>query len=152
MITNTSKCNHIRLLNTTGGGTSKEVLKELASYAMQEGFAKEGYEEALLQREEEFPTGIQAQQGIAIPHADQQYTRKGAIIIAILDEEAQFHEMCTKHKLQVKIVFLLLIPHVDHQVKVLENIVTLIQDEEKMQALQNSNAIAMLAHMFESYV
>lgn len=152
MIVNETKCNNILLLHVTGGGTANELLKELAEYAIENGYAKEGYAQALIKREEEYPTGIQAKQGVAIPHADLQYTNKGTIIIAILENSAQFHEMGTHHAVQVEIVFLLLIQEIQHQVHVLESIVTLIQDELQMKSLQSESAISTLEHVFEAYV
>lgn len=152
MITDELRCNHIVVLKLSGGGTSKELLYELADYAVQKGYAKEGYDQALLTREAEFPTGIQAKQGIAIPHADQMYTKKGTIIIAILEQKSEFLEMGSKKPVHVEFVFLLLINDMKNQVKVLERIVSLIQDEQQMELLHTCEAIPTLEKIFKEYV
>ena len=152
MIIDEIRCHNIRLLTINGGGTAEDILKELAAYAMLEGFAKEGYAEALIERERNFPTGLQATKGIAIPHADQEYTKKGVIIIARLAQETKFIQMGTKTPIFVNMVFLLLVQNVEHQVKVLENIVALIQNEEQMESLCSDSAITTLKNAFEGYV
>lgn len=151
MIINEIKCNNIRLLKVSGGGASNELLEELAGYAIKEGFANQGYVQALLKREEEYPTGIQAIWGIAIPHADQQFTKQGTIIMAMLEHGTEFREMASRETMQVEMVFLLLIQNTSNQVKVLENIVALIQDEDKMNSLRSSAAMATLENVFEAY-
>lgn len=152
MITNEITCNNIRLLTISGGGKAENLLKELADYAMQEGYALEGYDKALIAREKEFPTGIQAKQGIAIPHADQEYTKKGIIMIARLEHKTEFLQMGTNLPVQVEMVFLLLVHNANHQVKVLENIVALIQNKEQMASLQSPSAITTLENVFKEYV
>lgn len=152
MIIDEIRCPNIRLLTIDGGGSSEDVLNELAEYAMKEGFAKDGYENALITRERSFPTGLQATKGIAIPHADQEYTKKGVIIIARLQQKTEFLQMGTKHPVSVTMVFLLLVQNVENQVKVLENIVTLIQNEEQMESLCSDSAITTLEKVFEGYV
>ena len=54
---------HTQLLTMTGGGNCDLLLSELADYAIKQGLAKPGFTESLLEREQNFPTGIQAASG-----------------------------------------------------------------------------------------
>lgn len=67
---------HTRLLKISGNESCENLLTELADYVIHENLAKQGFTKALLERERNFPTGIQAQTGIAIPHSEQEYTLK----------------------------------------------------------------------------
>ena len=81
MITRKMLYEHAQLLTITGGGTSEEVLMELGEYAVEHQLAREGFPEALLRRERQYPTGIQGVMGVAIPHSDQEYTKEASIVI-----------------------------------------------------------------------
>lgn len=54
---------HTRLLKISGNESCENLLTELADYVIHENLAKQGFTKALLERERNFPTGIQAQTG-----------------------------------------------------------------------------------------
>ncbi len=88
-----------------------EVLRELAEAVIKAGFAKEGFYEALLDRENNFPTGLHTDQiEIAIPHADAEWTVKPSVTIGILENPVKFEPMGgTGGEVNAKLVFLLTI-------------------------------------------
>ena len=143
---------NFQLLKMSGGGTSSEILKELADYAIENGLATEGYYDALMAREKQFPTGLQATCGVAIPHADEEYTLKSTIVLAVLDNKAQFQEMGGHNIVDVEVIFLLLVKGLDKQVKILQNIVSLIQNEEMLNLLKGPDALRIMEDNFKSLV
>lgn len=130
--------NHIRLLSMAGGGTCEELLTQLGTYAIEQGLAKEGFTEGLLNREKDFPTGIPAKTGIAIPHSEQEYTVKPTLVIVLLDAATEFRPMGGGDMVPVETVFLLLLNKAEKQVEMLGSIVEFIQSEEKMEALRSA--------------
>ena len=131
-------CEHIRLLSVSGGETCEELLVQLGNYAIEQRLAREGFTEGLLKRERNFPTGIQASMGIAIPHTEQVYTIVPTLIIALLEKEVAFRPMGGGSMVPVETVFLLLLNKEEKQVEMLGSIVEFIQDEEKMTVLRTA--------------
>lgn len=127
---------HMQLLTVRGAESCEALLTELGSYAVKQGLAEEGFPEALLERERNYPTGIQASIGIAIPHSDQKYTRCPTVIIATLDKPVSFCPMGGGEEVPVETVFMLLMDKMEHQVDMLGAIVEFIQDETKLNALR----------------
>ena len=142
---------NIRFLHLDGDGEAKDVLSVLAEYAVNNELVKSGYEQALLKREELFPTGIKAKRGIAIPHADQEYTRKETIIVAVLDKPCVFRAMGGGNDVPVEVLFLLILNN-KQQTMALSQIVSFIQDEGKMSSLHSKNAIKEIYDSFGKYL
>ncbi|MGC8721954.1 MAG: BglG family transcription antiterminator [Caldisericaceae bacterium] len=73
--------------------SSREVISILADALVKAGFAKDGLVEAVLARESKFPTGINADIPIAIPHAGPEFTVKKGFALATLKSPVSFKEM-----------------------------------------------------------
>ena len=99
--------------------TREEVLKELAAAAISAGYAKEGFEQALLDREKKYPTGLHTPQiEVAVPHADAEWTLRPSMVIGILESPVIFEPMGGEGgEVQTELVFMLTIEdpseHVD---------------------------------------
>lgn len=101
---------NIETVNLSGKHTCEEVLTLLGQKAIDKGWAKEGYVEALLAREAEFSTGLHASVDIAIPHADAIWANEPAIVMAFLDEPSEFQPMGgAGGVVPAKIIFMLVI-------------------------------------------
>lgn len=87
--------------------SSKEAIEFLANALIKNGFAKDGLAQAALSREKKFPTGINTDIAIAIPHAGAEFTIKKGFAIATLQNPIKFHEMCNPAKvLDVRMVIM----------------------------------------------
>lgn len=145
-------CEHIRLLSVSGKETCEELLMQLGNYAIEQGLAKEGFTEGLLERERNFPTGIQARTGIAIPHSEQEYTVTPTLIIALLENATKFRPMGGGSMVPVEVVFLLLLNKEEKQVEMLGSIVEFIQDDEKMAVLKAAERPEVLLSSLETHL
>jgi PTS system galactitol-specific IIA component len=77
-------------------GTVDGVLRELGQYAIDRGYASEGYVEAILDREADFPTGLSvptASFDIAIPHTDPEHVTEPAVVLGLPEEPVPFRNM-----------------------------------------------------------
>ena len=142
---------HIRLLTVTGDRTCEELLTILGDYAIEQGLAKEGFTEGLLEREKNFPTGIQALTGIAIPHSEQEYTMIPSIVVALLEKPTQFRPMGGGGMVPVETVFMLLLNEAEQQVEMLGSIVGFIQDKDRMDALRSAKKPEEILLSFEKF-
>jgi len=87
--------------------SSREVIKLLGNALIKNGFAKDGLVEAILSREKKFPTGINTEIPIAIPHSGPEFTIKKGLAIVTLKNLVKFHEMGNPEKsLDVRIVIM----------------------------------------------
>lgn len=112
--------------------TSREIETFLADQLYENGYVKEGYKKALLEREQKFPTGLPSSQpAIAIPHANADLVNKTTLAVATLKEPVEFKNMGnTKEDIPVRIVIMLVIAEPHSQVKMLQKIADIVQNEE----------------------
>ena len=82
-------------------------MEQLGETLIKEGYAKESYIQALITREQEFPTGLDVDGvGVAIPHTDVSHVIKPGIAIAVLEKPIDFIQMGSDDDhVQVEIIF-----------------------------------------------
>ncbi|MEM3509572.1 MAG: PTS sugar transporter subunit IIA, partial [Nitrososphaerota archaeon] len=76
-----------------------DLISKIGKVLIKEGYVKEGFIEAVIEREEKFPTGVESEIPFAIPHAGYEYTIKSVIAIAVLNEPIVFGLMSNSSKL-----------------------------------------------------
>ena len=113
--------------------TWRELLTKMADEALARGWAKEGFTEALLAREEMYATGLHAAVDLAIPHTDAEFTAEPALITAVLGEPVAFEPMGGEGgPVAARFVFLLVLPDAEAHIDFLQALSDFISDEELM--------------------
>lgn len=115
-----------------------EVIRELARLLKSEGYVKETYLKAVLDREAIYPTGLQTfPVNVAMPHTDSDHVNESAIAIAVLDKPVEFKKMGggADENLDVSIVFLLAIKDPTLVMEILMKLMTIFQDKELLSNL-----------------
>lgn len=128
---------------------SSEIMEKMGSSFIREGLCKESYIEALINRESEFPTGIDVNGfGVAIPHTDVSHVNNAAIGIATLKETVKFIQMGTDdEEVETKVVVMLAVDDPNKHLSLLQNILTIIQDKnvlEKLSVSKEANEIIQI--------
>lgn len=121
--------------------TYEDVMKTVGSALIQEGYTKESYIDALIEREKNYPTGLNVSGfGVAIPHADAKHVNKAGIAVATLKNPVTFDEMggMDGDKIDVKLVFMLAVVDPNHHIDELGRIIEIIQDQEVLARLMNA--------------
>lgn len=115
----------------------EEILDSMSNLLYQTGFVKEGYIQAIKEREKIFPTGLNTTTfGIAIPHTDSKHVNQATIAVGVLKEPVIFQEMGAEEiEVPVRLVFMLAIKEPEKQLETLQSVISLIENEEKMNAL-----------------
>jgi PTS system galactitol-specific IIA component len=112
--------------------TAEGVLRELGRHAVERGYATEGYVEALLSREADFPTGLAvptAPVDVAIPHADPEHVRESAVVLALPETPVPFRDMDDPEgTVEAGVVMLLLADESDGYTAFLSNLANLFQN------------------------
>lgn len=113
-----------------------EVLEFLANKLYEEKFVKEGYEEAILKREAEYPTALPAEIKIAIPHCDHTLVNIPAIAMGILKNQVDFQAMDDPDMtLGVQIVMMLALNEPHGHIEMLQKIISLIQNSDDLKKI-----------------
>lgn len=123
----------------SGVKTKREALSQLADILHAQGKVKGTYKEAVLQREADFPTGLETfPYGIAIPHTDSIHVNEPAVAISILEHKLPFIQMgSSDEEVQVEFIFMLALKKTEDQLELLQLFVELIQSEQVMEKLKN---------------
>lgn len=124
------------LLNVEGD-TRDEVLYNIASVIMQKGIGKDTFYDALIERENSYPTGLPIGEiNVAIPHTYPEHINEEAITIAIPQKPVLFHNMGAKEEeLLVHVVVCLTMRKMDDNVKLLPALMGFFADEDNLRRL-----------------
>lgn len=119
----------LEVLHGVTAADDRGLLSRLGSMAIQRGWAREGYVEALLEREAAYPTGIAtASARVALAHADPVWVRQAALLVAVLDEPVLFRSMENPSEtIPIDTVFLMLIDKPESHLTLLRQLVNLVQ-------------------------
>lgn len=130
---------------------NKDILKKLGSVVVKEGYAKESYVDALIVREEEFPTGLDVEGiGVAIPHTSVEHVNKVGIAIATLNNPVTFVQMGTDDEtVGVQLVFMLAVVDPNAHIDQLQQIVEMIQDKAVLGRLMKAKDSEEIIHIIK---
>ncbi len=124
---------------------SDEVMKTIGSEFTRLGYTKDSYVEALIEREKEFPTGLDVEMenlGVAIPHTSVEHVNRTGTAIAVLKNPVTFHAMGgdEDETVQIGIVFMLAVVDPNKHIDKLQRIIALIQDQELLKKLAKAGS------------
>lgn len=115
----------------------KHLFQIMSEQLVNADCVKTSFLEGIMNREQEFPTGLEVNQiGFAIPHTDSAHVNSSQICFASLKEPLVFSDMTDKsHEIPVRLVFMLAMSQPHEQIDTLQNLVSLFQNEEKVNEL-----------------
>jgi PTS system galactitol-specific IIA component len=111
--------------------TRQEAIASLASLLLKQHLVDDGFCEAVLAREEVYPTGLPLPDiPVAIPHTEAGHCKSPAMAVGILDQPVEFGEMGADpgSMLKVRIVFVLALNDPKKQVEWLQRLVAMFQE------------------------
>ena len=136
------------------GNSAEDVLTWMAHQLYEAGYVKESYGQALLDREQEFATGLPgAGRGIAIPHAEPEHVLKSAIAIGVLSHPVEFRMMGNHDDvIQAEVIFMLALQDGHAHVSVLSQLMDVIQDEDLLHRITQADTQSALFTMLTQYI
>lgn len=126
------------------------LLKQIAAQLLELGYVYPSFEQALLEREEKYPTGLPSvPEGVAMPHVDAEHVKKSAIVTVLLREPVEFMLMGgpVGQAVSCRCLFVLLINECNEHLKTLSRFIRVIQHPEDMQAIFRANDPAKVEHI-----
>lgn len=117
-----------------------DALDQVANKLVGLGYVKESYVEAVKEREKVFATGLPVDaMAVAVPHTDVEHVNKQAICVATLTNPVEFQVMAgAGETCQVSILFMLALKEPHQQLAMLQTVIALIQQEDKLKAIYES--------------
>lgn len=125
-----------------------QAFKCLSKIFLERGLVKQGYLEALMEREKNYPTGIdltavsQEFPNIAIPHTESMYCNATKIIVIKLERDIVSKDMMNPDKdLNVKYLFMILNKDGGEQSNILAKIMEFATNKENISMLAASDSL-----------
>ncbi len=132
----------------------EEIITKLGGMLFENGFVKDTFTQAVLQREITYPTGLPARvAGVAVPHTDTDHVLKPAIAIATLAKPVTFYMMGSPDvEIQAEIVIMLAIHDAKLVIPVLRKIIFILENDAALTRIKEATTRteikqAMLDHI-----
>ena len=107
---------------------SEGALRLLATAAVEQGYARESFVDAVVEREATFPTGLPLPLPVAIPHADARHILKPGMAALVPEAPLSFGEMGSKVRtVDAQFVLMLLVDDPSQQVALLGRLIAALR-------------------------
>lgn len=105
-----------------------DALTHIGEFMVQMGVVETSYPQALLNREAEFPTGIQLEQhAVAIPHCEATHARCPAIYLIRPEVPVEFFQADAEDTVAASLIVALIVTHPSEQLILLRNLFSQLQ-------------------------
>lgn len=133
--------------------TKEEVLKAMGNRLREAGYVTDDFVASVLEREYIYPTGLPTlPYAIAIPHTDTDKVIESRIAFATLKDSVTFSVMGNSDtEIDVKIIFMLALNNPNKQLKTLQNLTNVFQNEEMVDKLGNVQSIEECERLFSAF-
>lgn len=116
------------------------ALKYISHTLHEKGIVKESHLEALLARENSFPTGIALEgYAVAIPHCEAEHANEPAIMLIRLDQPIAFNRADEDSTIDISIILALVVTDPKDQLSLLRALFSNLQNKTFYQSLLNSS-------------
>lgn len=131
---------------------STDLLRKLSARLLEEGYVKESFAEAVIEREKIYPTGLPTPGVmVALPHTKPEHVIKPGILVANLKKSVLFKEMGSGiNDIATELVFMLAVNDPSSQVDVLKKLMQIFSKEEVLIKLKYSNNEAEIIDILEA--
>lgn len=118
----------------------EELLTNMARKLETHNLVKNSFKEAIIAREETFPTGLPTEIiKVAIPHTDTKHVLKSCITICRLKKPIDFLEMGNHSRtVAVEIVFVLALDDEKNHLQALQQLIGLFSERDRMENIRNA--------------
>ena len=134
--------------------TNTEVLTAMADYLCEKGVVKDTYCQAILDREQNFPTGLfTGGINVAIPHADICHVNEASSCVGVLKEPVSFRTMDEPdNEIEISLVIMLALMEAHGHIDMLKKIIGLIQDQETVKEIVESGDADKIYGIIKKYL
>lgn len=122
--------------------SAEECIRLAADLFLKHGYVKEGYGEAVVEREKKYPTGLPGKEiNISIPHTNNKLVNKPGIAVIIPKKPIEFTMMGTEDDiLNCEIIIPLVIFDSHMQINILKKMMKIIRNGELLKKIRDSKS------------
>lgn len=133
---------------------AEEAIRKVGQSLISGGYVKDSYLPAVIEREGEYPTGLQLKTiGVAMPHTAGIHVNKPAICVAKLASPVEFGHMGDPDtKVQAEILFMMAIKNPDAQLEMLQKVMSVFTNDEAVDKLSGAADREALLKAAEAYI
>jgi PTS system galactitol-specific IIA component len=131
--------------------SKKDAILFLAEQLKQKEYVRETFADAVVEREEKYPTGLYLGKiNVAIPHTDTKHVKQSGVAILTLDKPVIFNKMDDPSQtIPVLIIFLLAVSEPNEYVQFLSKLAENFSKEEVMRKIYEETNPATMAEILE---
>ncbi len=128
------------------------VERVMAGTLQKGGFTKEGYAQAVLTRESQYPTALEVGEfNVAIPHCDAKHTISDAACVAILPQGIAWPRMDDPdEECMVRMAIMLAFTNPHDQIELLQKVIAFIQNQTLVEQLVSGMSAAEIARIVDT--
>nr|WP_319489869.1 PTS sugar transporter subunit IIA [uncultured Caproiciproducens sp.] len=117
-----------------------DAIRQVGAKFLAAGFVKDTYIDAVVAREDIFPTGLQLENiAVAMPHTDSQHVNRPGVCIAQLKHPVTFGHMGDPDlKVEAELLFMMAIKDPDEQVETLKKVLSVFQHPDIVAAFRDA--------------
>lgn len=132
----------------------EDIIRRLGALLEKNGYVKDSFTEAVLEREVSFPTGLQTSvMGFAVPHTDTEHVKRSAVAIATLSRPVVFQAMDSPDQgVSVDVVMMLAVSDPKMVVPVLRKVLSILEDEKALHALGRVKSRQEVREIVEAHI
>jgi len=131
---------------------AEEVISAVGMKLFEEGYVRDTFIQAAIDREKQLPTGLPLAGGInaAIPHTEIEHVIKPALGMATLKTPVDFQNMVLPEEpVPIRLVFLLALEKPKAQIEMLQEIASVLQNSDLVAELLNQNTFEGIIKVLE---
>lgn len=129
------------------------AIRTLADRLYREGYVRESYAEAVLQRERVYPTGLPTTIPVALPHTDVEHCLRPGLAVARLAAPVAFGMMGDpSQQVETRLVFMLSITDPKAQVSWLKRLIECFQQPELLESLEMATSAVEVMALLGSHL
>lgn len=127
--------------------TAEQAMRALAGTMLDAGLVRESFVEAVLAREETYPTGIPARVfDVALPHTMAEHVITPCMAVGVLKEPVEFRQMGSPDIiLHPRLIFMLAISDPNEQIGQLKKIMKLLQNDALLLGIRDAHNAEQVA-------
>jgi PTS system galactitol-specific IIA component len=132
----------------------EDIIRKLGVLLYNNGYVRETFTQAVLDREQIYPTGLQTNiVGFAIPHTDTEHVLKASLAIATLPDPVLFRAMDNSDvNVPVTIVMMLAIQDPKKVVQALRSVISILENEEALASLTKASSSLEIKEVVRAHI
>lgn len=130
-----------------------ELFDFMADVLEKEDYVTKGFREAIKERENNYPTGLQLDGlNIAIVHTEAIYSKTDTVFLLKLGEPVIFNNIETLQPLEVDFVIGLILKDSQKHLQVLQEVSQLLQNKEAIASIKRTESCEELTSLMKKYL